>query len=96
MTGGSADADILALHLEAALRRFYGVREHAEADREPFDSVLSDERSPSEEAVSLRFYCPHCGGAGPKRDKVKHVDCWYQDARSALYSYKRSRNLTSS
>ena len=86
------DTATLAVHLEAALRRFYGVREHAEDDSEPFNSILSDERSSSEGAVSLRFYCPHCGGAGPKRDKVKHSEtCWYQAARSALYSYKRRK-----
>ena len=83
-------SDDLADALERSLRKFYGVVELDEhPDPGAFDLALEDTHFPA----GTRFYCPHCGGAGPKRDKVKHSDlCWYHKARSLLFRYKREQH----
>lgn len=76
-----SSAGILAKHLDKALRHFYGV---IDADDDNYDATLKDPD------IKDRFYCPHCGGAGIKKDKVTHDPaCWYHNARSALFAFKR-------
>ena len=84
------DADLLALHLSSVLKAFVGVakaHDVASDDVMPDDDATLDDTLPT---LPLRFYCPHCGRSGPKRDKVKHDDaCWYHNARSVLAAYRR-------
>ena len=74
--------DRLADSLKIALRKMYGTMIY---DDDNFDAVMADTNF----LPDYRFYCVHCGGAGNKRDKIKHDDaCWYHNAKMVLNDYK--------
>ena len=78
------NADTLAYHLDKALRRFYGVMD---SEDDNYDAILYDGHFDHE-----RWWCPHCGGSGKRRDKVQHeTPCWYHEARVVLRSYQKNR-----
>ncbi len=78
----------LAKHLKIALGKFYGVMD---SENEIFNSVMADTNF----LPGHRFYCVHCGGPGPKPNKVTHAEgCWYHNAKRALAEALRQPQIS--